>query len=138
MDLSCPLSSYKNPLIAPYAVAFHGECNNNGNGIQWKVRIGMYMNWLQPEVLTKRNFHCDMSVLGEDLSIVSKLMHLPPRRDHNDDIFVSSKYPILRISSAKCDNALDVNIEKDDMSMEEEKKEEDDDMLMDLAVLGST
>ena len=51
VDLSCPNSLYKIPLITPYAVASRTV---KGSKTTWKVRIGVYMNRLLPEVLTAK------------------------------------------------------------------------------------
>ena len=98
----------------------------------WKIRIGVYMNRLLPEVLTSFNLHCIMSALDEDSYIVTEPLHLPPMR--NDAVFESSKYPIVRLPEAHDD---DDYMDEDDISMCEEKKE-DDDAARDPTVFGST
>lgn len=122
MDLSCPSSLYKIPLVTPVAMAkkFSGE---NGT-VNWKVRIGIYMNRLLPEVLTEKNLHCVMSALDEDSYIISQPLHLPPMRDPDDPVFASAKYPIVQMPEM---------LEEED-TMDEDKKEED----VDIAFVGST
>ena len=51
VDLSCPNSLYKIPLITPYAVASRAVKSSKTT---WKVRIGVYINRLLPEVLTAK------------------------------------------------------------------------------------
>ena len=97
---------------------------------RWKIRIGVYMNRLLPEVLTSFNLHCVMSALDEHSYIVSEPLHLPPMS--NDAVFESSKYPIVRFPGIY-DETYD---DEDDVSMCEEKKEDDDDAPRDL--FGST
>ncbi len=129
IDLSNATTLYKIPLITPYAMA---SCIvENENEHRWKIRIGVYMNRLLPEVLTSFNLHCIMSALDEDSYIVTKPLHLPPMR--NDAVFESSKYPIVRLPETHDDDYMD----EDDISMCEEKKE-DDDAPIDPTVIGST
>ena len=124
MDLSCPGSLYKIPLITPYAVAVRSTQDNE---VTWKVRIGVYMNRLLPEVLTEKNLHCVMSALDENSYIISEPLHLPPMRSMNDPVFASAKYPIVQMPNVEDD---------DDDPMDEDKKE--DDVIIDPATLDST
>lgn len=137
VDLSCPKSLYKIPLLTPYAVARRSSGQPGGGIVLWKIRIGLYMNRLLPEVLTSNNLHIVMSALEEGSYIVSEPLHMPPMRDGNDPVFQSSKYPIVTMPGAeKC---IDVNDNDGDMSMGgEEKKVEDEDVPMDPTVIGST
>jgi hypothetical protein len=123
MDLSCPSSLYKIPLVTPYAVATR---TNQSDKVTWKVRIGVYMNRLLPEVLTEKNLHCVMTALDDDSFIVTQPLHLPSMRNGNDPVFASSKYPIVQI--------LD-DIDEED-PMDEEKKE--DEPIDPAMMLGST
>ena len=131
MDLSCPNSLYKIPLVTPYAVASQRVDRNKT--IRWKIRIGVYMNRLLPEVLTESNLHCVMCALDENSYIVSQPLHLPPMRELNDPVFESSKYPIVQM-----DELLDDN----HSIMDEKKEEEDEDegkvSVLDPVMLGST
>ena len=134
IDLSNATTLYKIPLITPYAMA---SCiADNENEQRWKVRIGVYMNRLLPEVLTSFNLHCIMSALDEDSYIITEPLHLPPMR--NDAVFESSKYPIVRLPETHNDDDDDY-MDEDDISMCEEKKEDDDDDApRDPTVFGST
>lgn len=134
IDLSCPASLYKIPLITSYAVARRIAQSNNES--QWKVRIGVYMNRLLPEVLTEKNLHCVMSALDDDSYIVSEPLHLPPMRDLHDPVFESSKYPIVKMAGTKY-NDDDSDVE-DEMSVDEEKKEDEDEVPADPAMFGSS
>ena len=125
MDLSCPGSLYKIPLVTPYAVASRSTTQNNE--VTWKIRIGVYMNRLLPEVLTEKNLHCVMSALDEKSYIISEPLHLPPMRSLDDPVFASAKYPIVQMP-----NVEDANYD----AMDEDKKE--DDHIIDLTMVGST
>ena len=131
IDLSCPQSLYKIPLVTPYAVAHRSV---QGSKITWQVRIGVYMNRLLPEVLTEKNLHCVMSALDDGSYIVSESLHMPPMRDSNDPVFKSSEYPIVTMPNSKPDT---MDIDEYDMTMGEEKKEDDEDV-QDPTVQGST
>lgn len=140
IDLSNTTSLYKIPLITPYAMAScitdHGNIKENETVHRWKVRIGVYMNRLLPEVLTSFNLHCIMSALDEDSYIVTEPLHLPPMR--NEAVFESSKYPIVRLPEEYDDDGDDY-MDEDDYSMCEEKKEEDGEGApRDPTVFGST
>ena len=135
MDLSCPNSLYKIPLVTPYAVASSQRGVDHNQTIRWKIRIGVYMNRLLPEVLTESNLHCVMCALDDNSYIVSQPLHLPPLRDQNDPVFVSSKYPIVQM-----DEEL---VEDNHSMMDEDKKEEDDagereEPILDPVMMGST
>jgi len=137
-DLSCPKSLYRIPLVTPYAAA--GRTGGGGGRIAWRVRIGVYMNRLLPEVLTAGTLHCVVSALDDGSYVVSEPLRVPPMRDAGDPAFESAKYPIVRMPGAKIDasEAIDVDAD-DDASIGEEKKEDGDDVKMvDPAVMGST
>jgi len=131
IDLSDTKTLYKIPLITPVAMA---SCIVENEKVgRWKVRIGVYMNRLLPEVLTSSNLHCVMSSLDDDSYIVTEPLHIPPMT--NDAVFESSKYPIVRLPGLTYDDDID----EDDMSTSscEEKKEEDD-AIKDPTVLRAT
>eukprot|EP00956_Cyclotella_meneghiniana_P002044 scaffold2280_cov68-Cyclotella_meneghiniana.AAC.1 len=135
MDLSCPNSLYKIPLVTPYAVASSQRGVDQNQIVRWKIRIGVYMNRLLPEVLTESNLHCVMCALDDNSFIVSEPLHLPPLRDQNDPVFVSSKYPIVQM-----DEEL---VEDNHSMMDEDKKEEEDagerkELILDPVMMGST
>lgn len=133
IDMSNTTCLYKIPLITPYAVA---SCIAENETVhRWKIRIGVYMNRLLPEVLTSFNLHCIMSALDKDSYIVTEPLHLPPMS--NEAVFESSKYPIVRLPGEYDDD--DNYIDEDDYSMCEEKKEDDDEGApRDPTVFGST
>ena len=63
LDLSCPSSLSYIPLVTPYCVArtIHNEDKGSTKGSRmWKIRIGVYMNRLLPEVLTASTLHIVM------------------------------------------------------------------------------
>lgn len=139
VDLSCPQSLYKIPLVTPYAIA--SRCivqQGSSSKTTWKVRIGVYMNRLLPEVLTAKNLHCVMSALDEDSYIVSEPLHVPALRDGGDPVFKSSKYPIVRMPRASDMDAIDVDAVDTDDDEEEKKMDDDDMMIQDPTVMGST
>lgn len=121
IDLSCAKSLYKIPPITPYAVARRVVQNNSGT--RWKIRIGVYMNRLLPEVLTMSTLHCIMSALDDGSFIVTEPLHMPPLRNRDDPVFESSRYPIVRLPGVQYDENLD--IDEEGMSMDKEKKEDD-------------
>jgi len=135
LDLSHTSSLYKIPLITPVAIACVVEAPNN-RSCTWKIRIGVYMNRLLPEVLTASTLHVVMSSLDKGSFIVSEALHVPPMRDLGDPVFVSAKYPIVRVPGK--DEIIEIDIDEDDMSVEEEKKEADSDKVMDAATMGAS
>jgi hypothetical protein len=137
LDLSHTSSLYEIPLITPVAVARMVKTNDD-NSRTWKIRIGVYMNRLLPEVLTASTLHTIMSALDEGSFIISEALHIPPMRDPDDPVFVSAKYPIVRVPGN--DEVIEIDIDEDDMSVEEEKKTEDADFEtnMDAAIMGAS
>ena len=137
LDLSHTTSLYEIPLITPVSVARTVKTIGD-NRRTWKIRIGVYMNRLLPEVLTASTLHVIMSALDEGSFIVSEALHTPPMRDPNDPVFVSAKYPIVRVPGK--DEIIEIlsDIDEDDMSVEEEKKTEDTDRIVDAAMMGAS
>ena len=137
LDLSHTTSLYEIPLIMPVPVARAVETPND-RSCTWKIRIGVYMNRLLPEVLTASTLHVVMSALDKGSFIVTEALHVPPMINPSDPVFVSAKYPIVRVPGKDETIEVDIDIDEDDMSVEEEKKEEDDDKIMDAAVMGAS
>ena len=137
LDLSHTTSLYEIPLITPVAVARTVKTIGDTSRT-WKIRIGVYMNRLLPEVLTASTLHVIMSALDEGSFIVSEALHTPPMRNPADPVFVSAKYPIVRVPGK--DETIEIlsDIDEDDMSVEEEKKTEDTDRIVDAAMMGAS
>lgn len=135
LDLSHTTSLYEIPLITPVAVARTAKTTGD-NSRTWNIEIGVYMNRLLPEVLTASTLHIVMSALDEGSFIVSEALHTPPMRDPDDPVFVSAKYPIVRVLGK--DEIIEIDIDEDDMSIEEEKKTEDADRIVDAAMMGAS
>ena len=135
LDLSHTTSLYEIPLITPVTVARTVKTIGD-KSCTWKIRIGVYMNRLLPEVLTASTLHVIMSALDEGSFIVSEALHTPLMRNPADPVVVSAKYPIVRVPGK--DEIIEVDIDEDDMSVEEEKKTEDTDRVVDAAMLGAS
>ena len=135
LDLSHTTSLYEIPLITPVAVARTVKTIGDTSRT-WKIRIGVYMNRLLPEVLTASTLHVIMSALDEGSFIVSEALHTPPMRNPADPVFVSAKYPIVRVPGKG--EIIEIDIDEDDMSVEEEKKTEDTDRIVDAAMMGAS
>jgi len=112
LDLSCPRSIYKIPLLTPYAVARRSIV---GKVTTWTVTVGIYINRLLPEMLTSDNLHVVMSSLDEGSYIVSEPLHLPPAA--TEKVFESAPCPVVTIHDQSGDRV--------DLLAEEEKKEEE-------------
>ena len=112
LDLSCPRSIYKIPLLTPYAVARRSVI---GKVTTWTVTVGIYINRLLPEMLTSDNLHVVMSSLDDGSYIVTEPLHLPPVA--TEKVFESAPSPVVAFHDESDDRA--------DLLAEEEKKETD-------------
>jgi hypothetical protein len=153
LELSSPAGLYSTPLILPYAVVtIEDEQTNNSRPSTrqkgktskppskkapkietfertWKIRIGVYMNRLLPEVLTCRDLLVIMSALDEGSFHVSEPLHLPPTPSR--PTFQSCPFPTVVFDDAE----LHATNHADDSDDEEKKCDED---VVDLTIGDST
>ena len=71
------------------------------------------MNRLLPEVLTASTLHVVMSALDKGSFIVTEALHVPPMINPSDPVFVSAKYPIVRVPGK--DETIEVDIDIDNL-----------------------